>query len=45
MDTISLVASVVSVIIVGFAIWLSVTFYKMSSQSSEDIKNAANQIL
>jgi hypothetical protein len=44
MNTISLVASVVSVIIAGFAIWLSVTFYKMSSRSSENIKKSADQI-
>jgi len=36
METLSLVASVVSFIMGGFAIWLSVTFYRMSNQISED---------
>jgi uncharacterized membrane-anchored protein YhcB (DUF1043 family) len=44
MEIISLIASIVSVIIGGFAIWLSVTFYRMSINSSEDIKKSSNQI-
>lgn len=44
METVSLVASVVSVIIGGFAIWLSVTFYRMSNKISEETKEAAKGI-
>lgn len=40
----SLVAAVVSVCIGGLAIWLSVTFYKMSSQLSQDAKEASKDI-
>lgn len=40
----SIVASVVSVLIGIFAIWLSVTFYKMSNKSAEDIKQSSNTI-
>ena len=42
--TVTLVGSIVSIIIGGFAIWLSVTFYKMSNKISEDTKNAAKGI-
>lgn len=44
METAAIIASVVSVIIGVFAIWLSVTFYKMSTQISESIKEAAKNI-
>lgn len=43
-EYLSIVASIVSVIIGGFAIWLSVTFYKMANKSSEDLKQASNTI-
>ena len=42
--TASLIASIVSLIIGGFAIWLSVTFYRMSNKISEDTKGAAKGI-
>lgn len=44
METTALVASIVSIIIGGFAIWLSVTFYRMSNKISEDTKEAAKGI-
>jgi len=44
METAAFVSSIVSIIIGGFAIWLSVTFYKMSNKISEDTKNAAKGI-
>lgn len=44
METAALVSSIVSIIIGGFAIWLSVTFYKMSNKISEDTKGAAKGI-
>ncbi len=44
METMSLVASFVSVIIGVFAIWLSVTFYRLTSKVSEDTKEAAKGI-
>lgn len=44
METVSLVASVVSVIVGGFAIWLAVTFYRMSNKISEDTKEAGKGI-
>lgn len=44
METVSLVASIVSVIIGVFAIWLSVTFYRLSNKISEDTKEAAKGI-
>ena len=44
MEIASLVASIVSVIIAGFAIWLSVTFYRLSNRISEDTKEAAKGI-
>jgi hypothetical protein len=44
METVSLIASIVSVIIGGFAIWLSVTFYRLSNKISEDTKEAAKGI-
>ncbi len=48
METAALVSSILSIIlsiiIGGFAIWLSVTFYKMSNKISEDTKDAAKGI-
>ncbi|MEN8494619.1 hypothetical protein ABFB50_06585 [Dehalococcoides sp. THU3] len=44
METISIVSSIVSVIIGCFAIWLSVTFYRLSNKISEDTKEAAKGI-
>lgn len=44
METAALVSSIVSIIIGGFAIWLSVTFYRMSNKISEDTKEAAKGI-
>lgn len=44
MEAASLIASIVSVIIGGFAIWLSVTFYKMANAISEDTKEASKGI-
>jgi len=44
MKTVSIVASIVSVVIGGFAIWLSVTFYRMSNKISEDTKEASRGI-
>jgi hypothetical protein len=40
----SIVASIVSVIIGTFAIWLSVVFYKLSNKISEDTKEASKGI-
>jgi len=44
MEIASLVASVVSVVIGGFAIWLSVTFYRMATNISEDTREASKAI-
>lgn len=44
METVSLVASFVSVIIAAFAIWLSVKFYQMSSIIAENTKEASKSI-
>ena len=44
METAALVGSIVSIIIGGFAIWLSVTFYRMANKISEDTKEAAKAI-
>lgn len=38
MEIASLVASIVSVIVAAFAIWLGITFFKMSTQIAEDTK-------
>ncbi len=40
----SIIASIVSVIIGGFAIWLSVTFYKLSGKVAEDTKEASKSL-
>jgi len=44
MDIVSLVASIVSVSIAIFAVWLSVTFYRMSENSAKDIKESSKAI-
>lgn len=44
MEIAAFIASIVSIIIAGFAIWLSITFYNMSTQVSEGIKDAAKNI-
>ncbi len=44
MEKYSIIASIVSVIIGGFAIWLSITFYKMSDKVSQEIKGASKDI-
>ena len=44
MEIVAIIASIVSVIIGGFAIWLAVTFYKMSTKISESIREAAKDI-
>jgi hypothetical protein len=44
MEIISIVASIVSVIIGGFAIWLSVTFYKWSSEIAKETGEAAKSV-
>lgn len=43
-EIIGLVASIVSLIIGGFAIWLSVTFYKMSNKNAKDLEQASANI-
>ncbi|ELB2229824.1 hypothetical protein [Vibrio parahaemolyticus] len=43
-EVVGLVASIVSLIIGGFAIWLSVTFYKMSTKSSKELEQASANI-
>ena len=40
----SLVAALVSLIISGFAIWLSVTFYKLTTKNSKDLEKASSNI-
>lgn len=44
MEIISLIASICSIIIAVFAVWLSVTFYKMTTRTSESIKEASRSI-
>lgn len=44
MEIVSIVASIVSVAIAGFAIWLSVTFFRMSTKTSAHINEAAKGI-
>lgn len=41
---VSLVASIVSVVLGVFAIWLSIAFYRMSTESSARIEKAADRI-
>lgn len=43
-DIISLVSGIASVIMAILAIWLSITFYKMSDQSSKEIGISSNDI-
>jgi hypothetical protein len=44
MEVAALIASIVSIIISGFAIWLSITFYRMSVGESAKTTEAANEI-
>ncbi len=44
LDIIAIIASIVSMIIGFFAIWLAIKFYKFSVTSAEDIKQASNNI-
>jgi len=44
LETVSLIAAIISVIIGLLAIWLSIQFYIMSSKSSEDTRNASKDI-
>lgn len=40
----SIAASIVSLILAGFAIWLSIVFYRLSNESSGKIKESADRI-
>ncbi|BCV54221.1 hypothetical protein [Shewanella algae] len=44
LEIFSIVSSLVSLIIGGFAIWLSVQFYKMSVKSSEKLERSSSDI-
>jgi hypothetical protein len=44
MDLISLIASIVSLVLAVGAIWLSIYFYNLSNQASNEIKTAAKDI-
>jgi membrane-associated HD superfamily phosphohydrolase len=44
LNMISIIASIVSVIIGGFAIWLAVKFYEMSSKNSEKLEKSSTDI-
>ncbi len=44
LETVSIIASIVSVILGFVAIWLSVTFYRLSNKITEDTKEAAKGI-
>ena len=44
METAAFIASVVSICIAVFAVWLAITFYKMATKVSEGIKDAAKNI-
>lgn len=44
LEVLSIVASIVSVIIGGFAIWLAVKFYEMSTKNSEKLERSSNNI-
>jgi len=43
-EIIGLVASLVSLIIGGFAVWLSVTFYRLSQKNSQQLENSSKNI-
>ena len=43
-DIISLVAGIASLVLSILAIWLSITFYKMSNESSQEMNEASNNI-
>jgi hypothetical protein len=44
MEIASIIASIISVFLGGFAIWLSITFYRLSNQTSQETKEAARTI-
>jgi len=44
MENISLIASIVSIILGGFAIWLSITFYRLSNMNAKETREASNNI-
>lgn len=44
LNTISIISSIVSVIIGGFAIWLAVKFYEMSTKNSEKLEKSSTDI-
>ena len=43
-EVFSITASIVSIILGGFAIWLSIMFYRLSNESSAKIKESADRI-
>ncbi len=43
-EVISIISSVVSIALAGFAIWQATTFYRWSSQASKDSENAAASV-
>lgn len=44
LEIFSLVGSLVSIILAGFAIWLSVKFYEMSSKNTDKLERSSNDI-
>lgn len=44
LDVISLFSGIASLVMGGLAIWLSITFYKMSDTSSKEIQHSSNNI-
>jgi uncharacterized protein (DUF342 family) len=44
METASIVSSIVSLVLGVYAIWLSITFYRMSTGSSNEIKESAKDL-
>jgi hypothetical protein len=44
MDALSLFSSIASLVMGGLAIWLSITFYKMSDKSSREIESSSSKI-
>ncbi len=44
LEIISLVGSLVSIVLAGFAIWLSVKFYEMSSKNTDKLEGSSNKI-
>jgi alanyl-tRNA synthetase len=43
-EAFSIIASIVSLVLGGFAIWLSIVFYRLSNESSAKIKESADRI-